>query len=111
MSPRMRPSSTRKLMPSSAMFVPNALRRPRASMQAMVSALFLGSFQQILRFQTQPLHGCVDPRPFLRKKPVAFAFQQQIARAGFDEHAEAAPFLDKLLVDQFLIALQDRDRI
>src|SRR5580692_2645716 len=42
MSPRMRPSSTRKSTPSSATVVPNALRKPRASMHGMVSAFLLG---------------------------------------------------------------------
>src|SRR5438874_1510878 len=32
-------------------------------------------------------------------------------RAGFDEHAEASPGLDQLLVNQLLICLQDRERI
>src|SRR6478672_2077015 len=104
MSPRMRPSSTRRSMPSSATVVPNALRRPRASMQAMGSALLLRRFQQILRFQSQPLHGCVDPRPFLREKLLALVLQQPIARPGIDEHPEAALLLDESLVDQFLIA-------
>src|SRR5215467_6224188 len=39
MMPRIRPSSPRRLMPSSAMVFPNDLRRPRASMQAIASAL------------------------------------------------------------------------
>src|SRR5258707_5145496 len=47
----------------------------------------------------------------LREKFLAFAFEQQIARAGFDEHPEASPLFDQFLVDQFLIALQNRERI
>src|ERR1700720_994010 len=46
-----------------------------------------------------------------REKLLAFALLQQIARAGFDEHAETSLRLDQLLVDQFLIALQNRERI
>src|SRR5437667_2279532 len=108
-SPRMRPSSTRKSTPSSAVVVPKTLRRPRASMQAMASALLLSGFrrlmfcgciQQFFRRQTEPLNGCVDPGPVFGKKLPAFAFEQQIARASFDEHAETAPALDKPLVDQ-----------
>src|SRR6266545_861644 len=119
MRPRMRPSSTRKSTPSSAMVVPKALRSPRASMHAMASASLLWSirrrgrrrFQQFFRCQAEPLDGCVDPRPLLRQKLLAFALQQQIARARFDEHAATSPCLDKLLVDQLLVALQYRDRI
>src|SRR5437667_3166836 len=113
MSPRMRPSSTRKLMPSSATVVPNALRSPRASMHAMASSLLLcsirrrrvgwGSLQQFFRRQAESLNGCVDPGPLFGKKLLAFASEQQIARARLDEHAETALLLDKLLVDQLLI--------
>src|SRR6266480_1046604 len=103
MSPRMRPSSTRKSTPSRAMVVPKTLRRPRASMQAMVSALLLSSFgrpalyrsiEQLFWCQTEPLNGCVDPGPMLHEELLAFAFEQQIGRAGFDEHAETALLLD-----------------
>src|SRR5438552_3897611 len=114
MSPRMRPSSTRRLTPSSATVEPKALRRPRASMHAMASALLLvgrSTFQQFFRFQAEPLDGCVDPGPFFGKKLLAFALQQQIVRARFDEHAETSLRLDQLLFDQLLIALHNRDRI
>src|SRR5438552_5274304 len=114
MSPRMRPSSTRKSMPSSAMVVPNALRRPRASMQAITLALLLCSLrrpvfcrgiEQFLRCQAEPLNGRVDSGPVLGQKLLALAFEQELARTGFDEHAVASPCLDELLVDQFLISL------
>src|SRR4029077_17337310 len=120
MSPRMRPSSTRRSIPSSAMVVPKVLRRPRASMTDMVSTLLLvssrrpngcGSVQQLLRCQAEPLDGCVDPGPLFGQKLLAFDLQQQIARAGIDEHSATSLALDELLVDQFLVALQDRDRI
>src|SRR2546427_6311012 len=114
MSPRMRPSSTRRLTPSSAMVVPKALRRPRASMHAMASALLLvgrATFQQFFRFQAEPLDGCVDPGPLFGKKFVAFALQQQVVRARFDEHAETSLRLDQLLFVQLLVALHNRDRI
>src|SRR5438477_575119 len=67
--------------------------------------------QQLLRSQAEPLNGRVDPGPFLGEKFLAFALQQQIARAGIDEHAEASPLLDELLVDQLLIGFQNRERI
>src|SRR6202521_5984666 len=134
MSPRMRPSSIRKLTPSSAMVVPKALRRPRASMTVMASAFLLGGFgggirlggfrrcgicgrpagrpvQEFFRLQAEPLNGCVDAGPLISKKLLPFALQQQSARAGIDEHAEAASALDQPLVDQLLIALQNRERI
>ena len=63
------------------------------------------------RRQAEPLNGRVDPGPLLREEPLAFALQQQTARAGIDEHAAASLALDELLVDQLLIALQDRERI
>src|ERR1700686_1591275 len=136
MSPRMRPSSIRKSMPSSAMVVPKALRRPRASMTVMASALLLvpvpvpggirlGGFrrcgigrrpagrsvQKFLRFQAEPLNGCVDAGPLFSKKLLPFAPQQQSACAGIDEHAEAASAFDQPFVHQLLIAFQNRERI
>src|SRR5258708_25911243 len=130
MSPRMHRAQTRKLMPSSAMVVPNALRRPRASMTVMASALLLGGIrvgdfrrrgirrrpagrpvQEFFRLQAEPLNRCVDPGPFFSKKLLPVALQQQTARAGIDEHAEAASALDQTLVHQLLIALQHRERI
>src|SRR5881409_3356846 len=84
MIPRIRPSSTRRSTPSSAMVVPKALRRPRASMHAMASAFLLaglgnfrfvgprfrgvgllqvGAVEQFLCFQSEPLDCCGDPWP------------------------------------------------
>src|SRR5437764_1189813 len=120
MSPRMRPSATRKSTPSSAIVLPKALRRPRASMHDMASAVLLAilrriavcsSLQQFLRFQAEPLNGCVDSGPFFGKKLLAFALQQQMARAGHHEHSETSLLFDQLLVHQLLIALQHRERI
>src|ERR1700687_5269090 len=128
MSPRMRPSSTRRSTPSSATVVPNVLRRPRASMHAMASALLFGgirlrglrrrglrrrprAIQEFFRLQAKPLDGGLDPRPLFAQELLPLALQQQAARAGIDEHAKAAPGLDQPLVHQFLIALQDRERI
>src|SRR6266550_4471133 len=124
--PRMRPSSTRKSTSSSAMVVPKALRRPRASMQVMDSALLFfgfrlfglrrrppacGPIQQFFCLQAEPLNGFVDPGPFLGEKLLTFALPQQAARARLDKHAETSFALDKLLVYQLLIALENRERI
>src|SRR5450631_2345898 len=127
MSPRMRPSSTRRSRPSSAMVLPKALRRPRASMHAMASALpfFFGfrwcrllrrpagwsHIQKFFRLQSEPVNGGVDPGPFFRKKFLAFAPQQQIARACINEHAATSLTFDQLLVHQLLVALQNREVI
>src|SRR5262249_52782038 len=121
MSPRMRPSSTRKSTPSSAMVAPKALRRPRASITAMALVLLLcgvwcrpstgGASQEFFRGQAEPLNGCVDPGPFVGEKLLALALQQQVARAGFDEHAQAPLLLDKLLVDELLITFQNCERV
>src|SRR6267142_6094819 len=129
-SPKMRPSSTRKSSPSSAMVVPKAFRRPRASMNAMASTFLLGGIrlvdfrrcgirrrpgvtavQQFFRLQAEPLNGGVNPGPFFAKKLLPFALQQQTACAGVDEHAEATSGFDQPLVHQLLIALEDRERI
>src|SRR5882724_4120111 len=107
MSPRMRPASTRKSMPSTATVVPNAFRKPRASMHAMASALLLGRLRfgglrlwvihrrpmgcavhQFFRLQAEPLDGRADPRPFFAKKLLSFACEQNTACAGIDEHAQ-----------------------
>src|SRR3954454_2303433 len=121
MSPRMRPSSTRRSTPSKATVLPKTLRRPRASITDM-SALLLrgvrrlrrrvcGRLQQFFRFQTKSLNGRVDPRPLLLEELLAFGLQQQLARSGIDEHAPTSFRLDELLVDELLIALQHRERI
>src|SRR5260370_1356881 len=107
----MRPSSTRRSTPSSAIVAPNALRRPRASMHAMASALLLRSIvlrglrrrglrrrpraiQKLFRLQAKPLDGGTDPRPLFAQELLPLALQQHTACAGIDEHAEAAPSLD-----------------
>src|SRR5260221_8396812 len=112
-SPTMRPSSMRRSTPSRAMVLPKALRRPGASMHGMGSALLGGGGgrQQVLRRQAEALNGRVDLRPLLAEKPPALAVQQQRARPGVDEQAEASSLLDQLFVDQLLIALQNRQRI
>src|SRR5437764_4963677 len=96
MRPRIRPSSTRKSIPSSATVVLKVLRRPRASMDAMGSALLLsgvpgwsaaGGSVQFLLGQTKPLDGGSDPGPFFSKKLLALTLEEQLAGAGLDEHA------------------------
>src|SRR5213080_3021083 len=67
--------------------------------------------QQLVRRQAEPLNRGVDPRPLLDQKLLAFAREEQAARAGFDEHPDPSLFLDELLVDQLLIALQAGERI
>jgi hypothetical protein len=45
------------------------------------------------------------------KKFLPFAVEQSIARAGFNEHAEASSLFDELFIDQFLISLQNSERV
>src|SRR5262245_57360014 len=116
MSPTMRPSSTRRFTPSSAIVAPKALRRPRASMHAMGSGLLLWRFrpgglrlggiqgrsarlavQKVLRLQAEALNRGPYAGPFLAEKPLPLALEQETARAGIDEHATPAPGLDELL--------------
>ena len=122
MSPRMRPSSTRRLAPSRrdgravglaqpACFYgchgfssPSRVHRARDLGVAPVSSSSFG-------LQAEALNGCVDPGPLFGQKLLPFALQQQFARAGVDEHAETAAALDELLLDQLLVALENRDRI
>src|SRR5581483_672892 len=84
-SSTIRPSSTRKLTPSRAIVVPNALRRSRASMHAIASALLFlrfrfggtaGTIQQVFGCKPEALNGGLDPRPFFRQKFLTFALQQ-----------------------------------
>src|SRR5688572_1177900 len=116
--PRIRPSSTRRSMPSTATVVPKALRRPRASMTDMASALLLGNIsggsgsgQQLFGRQSQPLDGGVNLRPLVGQESLTLPFQQQIVRTWFDEHAPTSLRLDEPLVDQLLVALENGDRI
>src|SRR5438128_8207326 len=45
------------------------------------------------------------------KKFLPFAVEQSITRAGFNEHAEASSLFDQLFIDQFLISLQNSERV
>src|SRR5439155_26420355 len=116
--PRMRPSSTRKSIPSSSTVVPKVLRSPDASIVAIESLQLCGLANTALRRrvefflrQPEPLDLFRDPGPLVGEKLLAFALQQQIARAGFDEHTQAAFHLDQLLIDQLLTSFQHRQRI
>src|SRR5215469_7371139 len=121
MSPTMRPSSTRRSTPSSATVVPNLLRSPRASIEAMASALLLFRFrfraaacapiQQFFRAQSQPLNSCVNSGPFFIEKFLPLPSQEQVACPRFHVHSQTPPFLNQFLIHQLLIALQDRERI
>jgi len=62
-----------------------------------------GSIQQFLRLQQGS-----RPSTF-REKLLAFGLQQQITRARVGEHATTSFTLDQLLVDRFLITLQNRE--
>src|SRR5579871_179021 len=108
-SPRMRPSSTRRSTPSKATVVPKAFRRPRASITGMASAFLLFALrlrvvvrvavQQLFRFQPQPLDGGGDSRPLFHQELAALALQQQLARSVLDEHAQPPPLLHQFLID------------
>src|SRR5262249_50814954 len=69
------------------------------------------TIQQFLRLQAEALDGLLNPGPFFREKFLTLALQQKIPRAVFDEHAETSPLFDQFLVHQFLIPLEDRERI
>src|SRR5580765_3920402 len=119
-SPRIRPSGSCRSTPSSATVVPNDFRRPSASMHVMASPLFpfglrwqafSGAVQQVFRLQSKPLDGCVNlGPPFLQKVP-ALSLEQHFSRARIHKHPQAPPALHQLFSNQFLIALQDRERI
>src|SRR5688572_2598875 len=94
--PRMRPSSTFRSMPSTATVFLKALRRPRASITAICSALPAGlaarsdrlGAHELFGRQAQPADGGGDLRPLLLQELLALGVQQQLARAVHHEHAE-----------------------
>src|SRR5881394_3236980 len=112
-NPRIRPSSTRKSIPSSAFVAPYTFRTPLASMHAIASAflLFLALFfptgsrralcipvEQFFRPQPQSLDRRAYPRPLFLQKILSLALQQKLTRASLHEHSNAPPALDQLLV-------------
>src|SRR6266446_891310 len=120
MRPRIRPYLTRRSTLSSATVVPKTLRSPCASIVAIRLALLplsrLGTPLrrggiELLLGQTKPLNLFRNSRPFVSEKFLTFALQQQIARAGSNEHAKTSLHLDQLLIDQLLIRLQNGERI
>src|ERR1051325_8214202 len=110
-SPRIRPSSTCRLIPSSATVLRNALRRPRASMVAMNSMLLRGNGKQLLRRQAEALNGGANVRPLLRQEPFTFGLQQEFACTCVDKHAQSSALLHHLFIDKLLIGLQHREGI
>src|SRR5689334_11525762 len=111
--PRMRPSSTRRSIPSSATVVPNALRRPWAAIVAILAfppAVRSGGIQLFLG-ETEPLNGCGDAGPFFVEKLLTLVFEQSFASAVLNEHSQSPPVLDQLLVNQLLISLEDGERV
>src|SRR5579872_27273 len=67
--------------------------------------------QQLGRRKAEPLDGCADPWPLFSEELLPFCLEQQIARTGIDEHAQASLGLNQTFVHQLLIALEDRKRI
>src|SRR5215831_13877713 len=84
MSPRMRPSSTRRFTPSSATVAPNDFRRSRASMQGMGSSLPFspGVLEQLFRLEAEPLDVRADPGPLVLEELPPFTLEQPAPRAG-----------------------------
>ena len=67
--------------------------------------------EQFFWIQAEPANGRVHSWPMLVQKFLPFTFYQQIARAGFNEHAKTSPLFDELLVDEFLVGFEDSERI
>src|SRR5688572_10974782 len=132
-SPTMRPDSTRKFTPSSARVVPKLLPSPRATMRSVTLALLVRvlrgiaarsrqrrggrgrnpveGVQQLLGLEAEPLDAPRDLGPLLLEEELALVLQERAPRALGHEHAAAAALLDELLVDELLVAFQDRQGI
>jgi hypothetical protein len=61
--------------------------------------------------QTKPLDLFRDSGPFFCEKFLTLTLEQQITGAGVDEHPEASLRFDQLFTGQFLVSLQNRERI
>src|SRR5882672_2281123 len=119
----MRPAAALKLTLSSAWNLPNDLLSPRASITAPIGDLArsgfvavavgatLGGFEQVGGAEPKAVDCCQDLRPLIFQELLPFVLHQDPARAFGNEHAPTAPLLDQLLVDQLLVALEDRQRI
>src|SRR5688572_25201795 len=66
---------------------------------------------QFFERQPEPLDPRQHVRPLLREEPFAFRLQQTLPRPVVDVHAEPAPGLHQVLVDELLITLEDRERV
>src|SRR5258708_32146460 len=83
-NPETRPASTRRSTLSNATVVPKTLRRPRASIVAIASALLLPGFRfrrggiEFFLCQAKSLNLFRDPGPFFSEKFLTFALQQKI---------------------------------
>src|SRR5690242_21890241 len=66
--------------------------------------------EQLLWTQAQSLDRGVDPGPLFIQKLLTFTFEQKIMRPVFDEHSKASPFLDQLLIRQFLVRFEPSER-
>jgi hypothetical protein len=78
----MRPSSTRKSMPSSATVVPKSLAETACfyrchdfSGSPFVVSCELAAIEQFFWIQSEPLNGCVHPGPMFGKKLLPLAFE------------------------------------
>src|SRR5262245_39211155 len=135
MRPTMRPDSTRKFTSSSARVVPKVLPRPRATISSLTTALLVfvrvvrgGAargrqrrsrrgrnlvelVEELLGLEAEALDAARDLRPLLVEEELPLVLQEGAARALGDEHAAAAALLDEVLVDELLVALQDREGI
>src|SRR5262249_29831631 len=67
--------------------------------------------QQFFWLQTEPEDGLADPWPLCFQEFLTLRSQQQIPRSGIDEHSKSSFRFDESLVDQFLVRLQNRERI
>jgi hypothetical protein len=70
-----------------------------------------GRAHQFFRRDAESLNGGGDCGPSVGKKLLAFGFEQQIARARFDKHAQTSPGLDQLFADQLLVGLENGEGI
>src|SRR5262245_13178432 len=139
MRPTMRPGSTRKLTSSRARVVPKVLPRPRATISSLTTALLVlvlvrarvfrgGAARRRQRrsrrgrhlvelveefpgLEAEALDAARDLRPLLVEEELALVLQEGAPRALGDEHAAPAPLLDEVLVDELLVALQNREGI
>jgi len=73
--------------------------------------MFSCGFEQLFWIETQAPDRGVHSGPVFLEKFLAFAFEQEIARAIFNEHPEATSFFDQFFVHQLLVSFEHRERI